>query len=316
MRNIVVFIDGTGQDRSKQEIADRTNVARLHDGCRDIANQYVKYCNGVGTDPGEMFTGNAFGRGLDSRIIEAYIFLQQEVGIAKRNGKDFRVYLFGFSRGAFAVRWLAAVIKFSGIPDFEISERFGLVNRWNGNKKAADELRQTGAYYDVPVEMIGVWDTVQATKTSDFGVKELPDNVAGAYHSMALDEYRSKFEITRFNPNNKVTEVWFAGCRADVGGGYSDGIVTANVTLSWMIDMAKEHGLIVDMTKIPRFNEAELGDVQPVIHDEMVYDKKFSLGDLFKKKFWVTTVWHITNLVKGEKSIYELLRRLIGFINQ
>ena len=300
MRNIVIFIDGTGQDRSKQEMGARTNVARLHDGCRVATSQSVKYCNGVGTDDYEAVTGNAFGIGIESRIIEAYIFLQQEIGIARRRKEEYRVFLFGFSRGAFAARWLAALIKYSGIPDFGVSERLGLYNFWNNNNDDTKKLKGSGKYYDIEVEMVGVWDTVQATITSDFGIRDVPDNVVAAYHAMALDEYRSKFEITRFNPSNKVTEVWFAGCHADVGGGYADGLKTANIALSWMINMAEEHGLLVRREMIPNFSENPDDDCNPIIHNEMDYDKPFTLKCLASSEFWTKLVWKMTNKVAGE----------------
>ena len=68
MKNMVVFIDGTNQDRSKQELKDMSNVARLHEACRHLSQgnvvQKVRYCKGVGTDVHERFSGGAFGIGF------------------------------------------------------------------------------------------------------------------------------------------------------------------------------------------------------------------------------------------------------------
>lgn len=306
MKNIVVFIDGTGQDMSTQEKAERTNVARLYDGCKSIPGQAVRYCNGVGTDLYEGFTGNAFGKGLEKRVIEAYKFLQQEVGAARNNREDFKIFLFGFSRGAFAVRWLASVIAYSGIPKWGESERLGVYNMWNNNSKDANRLKDEGRYYDVPIEMIGVWDTVQATKTKDFGIKDIPCNVAAAYHAMALDEYRAKFKVTRFNPSIKVTEVWFAGCHADVGGGYEDGLVTANISLSWMIKMAEKHGLQVKRDNITNYEE-DCYNKKPVIHDEMKPENEGNPSQKEAGSHWLAKLWKVTNWFSGVDKYVRLV---------
>ena len=270
MKNIAVFIDGTGQDRSKQELSDVTNVGRLHDACKGLSSagvfQKVKYCNGVGTGVHERFSGGAFGIGLDKRIIEGYLFLQQEVGLARAKNEPYKIFIFGFSRGAFAARWLAEVIEFSGIPLMGKSERPGIMNLWNRDSENARKLRECGDQYDANVEMIGVWDTVQTTLTSDFGVKTIPVNAASAFHAMALDEFRVKFQVTRFAADNRVQEVWFDGCHADVGGGYENGRKTADAALVWMADRAREHGLLIDCDKLDLGRQKE---ERPEIHDEL-----------------------------------------------
>ena len=296
MKNIVVFIDGTNQDRSKQELKDMSNVARLHEACRHLSQgnvvQKVRYCKGVGTDVHESFSGGAFGIGLEKRITEGYLFLQQEVGIAKENTEPFKIFLFGFSRGAFAVRWLAEVVAFSGIPVVGQSERPGILNLWRHDKDSAKKLRESGLQYDVDVEMIGVWDTVQSTTTEDFGVKDLPANATTAYHATALDEFRSKFPVTRFNPRKGVRELWFAGCHTDVGGGYSDGRLTADTALRWMVDMAKPHGLLVDD---PKLDLGRQDSMKPEIHDEL------------KAKGFMGFVWRFTNWIRGVKHKVRLV---------
>ena len=289
MKNIVVFIDGTGQDRSKQELSDITNVGRLHDACKGLSSagvfQKVKYCNGVGTGVHETFSGGAFGIGLDERIIEGYLFLQQEVGLSRAKNEPYKIFIFGFSRGAFAARWLSEVIEFSGIPLMGKSERLGIVNLWNRDSENARKLRKCGDQYDANVEMIGVWDTVQATLTSDFGIKTIPSNVASAFHAMALDEYRVKFPVTRFLPDDRVKEVWFDGCHADVGGGYANGRKTADVALAWMADIAKRRGLLIDYDKLDLGRQKE---ARPEIHDEL--DDRGCLGFVWRFTNWLRRI--------------------------
>ena len=137
--------------------------------------------------------------------------------------------LFGFSRGAFAVRVLATFLQRD-------------------------------------VEMIGVWDTVKATPGNDFGIADLPPYVKHAYHAMAIDERRSIFDVFRFNPLDVITERWFAGSHTDVGGGYANHEL-ADIALQWMALNAVENGLIVDGAKIDLDKPIDL-TIKPVVHDE------------------------------------------------
>lgn len=98
--NIALFLDGTWQDHG-----DHTNIAQLWERVapRDAAGaaQEVYYNAGVGTGGGtwDRLTGGAFGQGLDENITEAYRFI-----VERHRSDDDRIYLFGYSRGAFTAR--------------------------------------------------------------------------------------------------------------------------------------------------------------------------------------------------------------------
>jgi uncharacterized protein (DUF2235 family) len=67
----------------------------------------------------------------------------------------------------------------------------------------------------------------------------LPENVIQALHLVSLDEKRSAFQPTLMNQEEKVTEVWFPGVHADVGGGYhKDGLsdTALHYYISWLYD--------------------------------------------------------------------------------
>ncbi|HEX9931637.1 MAG TPA: DUF2235 domain-containing protein [Allosphingosinicella sp.] len=119
-KNIVVLCDGTGNE----VLGDLSNVLKLFRIVRKDARQRVYYDPGVGT-VGEddewrrrmqklkgVF-GLATGAGLDDNVLEAYRFL------ANVYEKGDRIYLFGFSRGAYTVRALAGFIHMIGLlrPD-------------------------------------------------------------------------------------------------------------------------------------------------------------------------------------------------------
>ena len=214
--NLAVFIDGTGNSDFKKPPEGRTNVGRLKEACSGFADgdieQRVYYKPGVGTRRGEGLFGNGLGVWLQERVDEAKTWLQNEIKIAREDGNTPKIYMFGFSRGAYAARWLA------------------------------NELQEE-------VEFLGVWDTVKTTlKGPD--VSKASDNVKKACHAMAIDEHRALFGLTRFKDSPQATEVWFPGSHSDVGGGYKDGRLSVSA-LNWIARNAERNGLLVDWSKIP-----------------------------------------------------------------
>ena len=306
VRNIAIFIDGTNQNRAKAERAVSSNVERLFNACgrkrEGAIRQSRSYYEGIGVRGNERILGGVLGADLGSRVEEAYGYLKQEVGLAREKGEIPRIYLFGFSRGAFAVRWLASLVAFSGVPTLGASERKGFMNLLDGDREEAGRLRVSGEYVDIPIEMIGVWDTVKTTLTSDFGVGKLPGNVGCAYHAMALDEHRGLFDVLRFDPDPRVLEVWFYGSHSDVGGGYEDGAVTAEVALEWMMDRAEEHGLLLVREERRSDPRGIWSEAVPVYHDET----SSSWGI---KKVWTLIHCLMSGLRSGIKAFKRVVRR-------
>jgi len=128
-RNIVIYSDGTGQRGGVLFDERRSNIYKLYRATRcgpdssvDPAVQYAFYDPGIGTGKGARgmlgaawdFLYNlicqATGLGLTGNIIDCYAALVRNW----RPGD--RVFLFGFSRGAYTVRCLGAVIALCGIP--------------------------------------------------------------------------------------------------------------------------------------------------------------------------------------------------------
>lgn len=216
--NLIAFIDGTGNNAFKQKADEQTNVARLWHACRevkpsgDVAYQKVFYRPGVGTRRWELIRGSAIGHRLMDRVREVKSDLENEIKIAKEDGFIPRIYLFGFSRGAYAVRWLAGLLQ-------------------------------------CEVEVLGCWDTVKATMKGP-DVAEAGKNVKHAFHAMAIDEYRALFDVTHFTNSPQAIEVWFPGCHSDVGGGYKEAELSY-APLNWMVRLSVRCGLLVDLGKIP-----------------------------------------------------------------
>ena len=128
-KNIVVFSDGTGQGGGLLPDETRSNVYKLFRAARvgpetgiDPARQVAFYDPGLGSQAASLGIKLAWWRGI-------YSLLSQATGLGiTRNIMDCyaailrvwepgdRIYLIGFSRGAYTVRCVAGVLKLCGIP--------------------------------------------------------------------------------------------------------------------------------------------------------------------------------------------------------
>ena len=242
MSNDLVFLfDGTW-NQAADGIDDETNVEKLYKLLPDSSIDNLNYEKGVGTRINEEISGGSFGYGIDKRILGAYRFLQSR--FERYNEASIRIFIFGFSRGAYTARVFAQLLSFSGVPVGGIVERSGWNNYLRQDEKAAKDLKDKGDYLDVGIEMLGVWDTVKSSYHKDRNDGILPLKVKAAYHAMAIDEKRSLFPILRFQSDKRITETWFAGVHSDIGGGYpSKESGLSDVTLEWMVNQAKKHNL-------------------------------------------------------------------------
>lgn len=293
IRNLVVFIDGTDCDFGKKTRVEWSNVARIYHSCERLKlegdrQQIAQYFDGVGARKSEsVVLDEMFGMALGERVEEAYGWLKKEVHNAMADGVDPHVYLFGFSRGAFAVRWLAALLDFCGAPTEHENKFDGIATFVQGDKKAADERILSGRYIKVSIDFLGVFDTVKARPGSEYGVRVLPDSVLNAYHAMAIDEWRSDFDVLPFNDDDRVKQTWFAGGHSDIGGGYGDpeaddeetlkNRYASDVACDWVARHAKNCGLVMSGTYVPfSFDES----VKPVFHDARTW--YYKLSNIFK----------------------------------
>jgi uncharacterized protein (DUF2235 family) len=264
-KNIAVFLDGTW-DTYKEGVSNNSNVGTMYGAAvNDGVQQVTHYTKGVGTDWYDKIKGGAFGVGLNDRIRDAYQFITD-----KYDAGD-AIFIFGFSRGAYEARSLGGMVGRVGLLD---RTRFAETNRKDmfdiifnnytrpkddANNKLVANFKATNCV-DVPIKMIGVWDTVGAlgvpvfaTTTTLFVPKfhdlDLGPRVENAYHAMSLDEERFDFQPTYWNPasvrpGQHLEQVYFAGVHSDIGGGYDDDRRLSDITLCWMASRARNHGLL------------------------------------------------------------------------
>jgi len=295
MKKYAVYLfDGTTQSRDKSEYKDWSNIVRLHalifsrpptDG--ELLDMYG---DGVGCRVNEKIFGSTLGKGVRERIEEAYYDLGTQVGKARKSGDDLRIYVFGFSRGAYEARMFCAVVAYCGVPTDSGSydEAMDIIERHDldtAHKGVAD-----GRYLSPPdIELLGVFDTVKMTKVgSRVDISKLPNIVRHACHAMSYHERRSLFPLTRFaSGQSDVEEVWFVGSHTDIGGGYiRRGL--ADRSLEWMVGKANEYGLPVKLGAI----EGDAANHVAEFNDSAVWYE--TAWELFtkKRKALSTDVFH------------------------
>ena len=205
-KNIVIFSDGTGQRGGILFDENRSNIYKLYRATRcgpdtqvDANAQVAYYDPGIGTAPPGLglvgtiwrklqnVVSQATGLGLTLNIIDCY------AEILKVWEPGDRIYLFGFSRGAYTVRCLAAVLDLCGVPslgldgkpirrdasslrsiaDVAVKRVYQHVSsprdaKYIDQRKAlALQFRMRHASSDAAPYFIGVFDTVAAVATLD-----------------------------------------------------------------------------------------------------------------------------------------------------
>ena len=265
MKRIAIFCDGTWNTPDEQENGKpcQTNVVKLANALSirstDGTAQKLYYDLGVGSEGNKLkkvFDG-ATGTGISANILQAYRFVVNNF----LPGDE--LFLFGFSRGAFTVRSLSGLIRNSGILDVKNIDKIGKAFElyrsrhpaFHPKSEEATLFRKTYAVEEsTNIKFIGVWDTVGALGNplvahsifngrSEFHDTELSSKVENAFHALAIDEQRKKFEATLWHQkpdvkNQTLEQMWFVGVHSDVGGGYPESALS-DISLNWMMEKAQ-----------------------------------------------------------------------------
>jgi uncharacterized protein (DUF2235 family) len=220
MKNIVICCDGTGNEYGK----NNTNVVELYSVARKTDTQATFYDPGVGTGGWEYEeeagtlrakADQATGEGLQKKVEAAYRYLMQ----CWEEGD--RVFILGFSRGAFTARALGGMLYKCGLlrPLHEnLVEYASKLYNTRDNQEIAQGFKDTFSR-PCPVHMIGVWDTVASlilNANKKFYNARLNPEVKFGYHALAIDEKRKDFPHHAWDesdsvPGQTIEQVWFAG---------------------------------------------------------------------------------------------------------
>ncbi len=258
----VILLDGT---LSSLEPGNESNIGliyRLLQAQSSPARLSLYYEAGVQWHMWRDTPAVAMGRGINRQIRRAYGWL------ATRYRPGDRVFFFGYSRGAYAVRSLAGIMDQVGLLKAEhATERnvqlaYRYYQREPGSR-GETVFRNKFCHPHVEVEMIGAFDTVKALGVRlpflwmwtepqhEFHNHALGPVVRHGYQALALDETRAAFDPIMWETSNgdwhgRVEQVWFRGAHSDVGGqlaGFKVARPLANIPLVWMLERAEACGL-------------------------------------------------------------------------
>jgi len=268
-KDIIICCDGTGN----QYGAANSNVVKLYWTLPLAAGGQVAYYHpGVGTmgaknaltEAGKVWTeirGLAFGYGLSDNIADAYTFLMNEFHPTDR------IFIFGFSRGAYTARALCGMLTMFGLlrSGNEGLIPYALRLFKSGSKDKFEVAKGFKHTFSVTCKphFLGLWDTVSSVGwiLDPIGLKpgslpyttKLPD-VPIIRHAVSIDERRAFFRQNLVHPAfpaQDIKEVWFAGVHSDVGGSYCElesGL--SKIALRWMFCEAHSAGLALDPKKL------------------------------------------------------------------
>ena len=282
-KSLIVLCDGTWQDLNQPF---PTNVVRLLEAITPQTtegnDQIVYYDEGIGTQQVSIepslidnmikIAGGGLGLGIDHRILKCYRFLC----LNYRPGD--KIYLFGFSRGAYTVRSLAGLIYNCGLLKSEhvrmIPQAYSIYRRPNSDKESAPSgsksvaFREKYAIADIcdgrpNIEFMGLWDTVKAlgipdipvlrqitrnaNKKYEFHDHRLSPIINRAFHAVSIEEERSTFSLIPVDHMSKITsghfqQAWFPGRHGGVGGGEKAAAPLSDCALEWMFKKLDESG--------------------------------------------------------------------------
>ncbi|KAI4251732.1 MAG: hypothetical protein LQ352_004682 [Teloschistes flavicans] len=277
---LILCFDGTG-NQFKADPSD-TNIVKLYQKFeREAPNQFHYYQPGIGTyTAGEhsvntglwgkikrWFSQTAdagLGTSFDQHVIAGYRF-------AMRYHEDGdKIFMFGFSRGAFTARFLARMISTVGLLSKGNEEMVPFAYRTyqeyemgeKNDQQYMNKFKATFCRASAKVHFLGLFDTVNSVGYFDAGLskkKFLPsvfETATHVRHAVAIDERRCKFKAALLSQDiqdksttrkpEDIKEVFFAGNHGDVGGGWTpkeppgkseadDPLQLSDLALEWMI---------------------------------------------------------------------------------
>jgi uncharacterized protein (DUF2235 family) len=252
----------------------------LADG-QGIPVQVCKYLHGVGdsTNPLVKYMGGLFGVGVVTRLVRGYTFISRyyqpgdQIHIC---GFSRGAYTARALTGVIAQVGLLDPTSYDpsskmqayrlGVAAWARSKELQLNSKGELSDVAQDIISAIGDLLaaslsgknlrpNVPIASVTVWDTVgsmgiptyvKGARADVFRFVDtaLSATVARGIHAMAVDELRIDFPVTKWDVRDGITQMWFVGAHADVGGGYPPSEARlSDVALEWMMTNLRQLGV-------------------------------------------------------------------------
>lgn len=296
-KNIVVLLDGSWANAVSG--GPDTNIAALS---RLISsNQQIKFYNpGVGTHVGlvNRYWWGVLGKGVFVMARAAWKF------VADNFQEGDKIYIFGYSRGAYAARHLASMIVRHGVKAFHNDIEEGFHEYMENCHKPCESPRGE-------VEFLGLFDCVPGnffyminSKRRYLNNPQLEIGIKVFRHAVSFQERRLSFRPILFERNGHAdfAQHWFPGYHGDVGGGKGSSGGLSNFSLWWMMREAFGRGLKFDVIQCEWHH---LGHTVGVIYDANPEEEGVC------SDYWTTKIgikWERKNHVTTENCPDQQLR--------
>ncbi len=260
-RNHIIIIDGTQSRLIEGHETNAGLLYRLLEETNDRKEETLWYHPGVQGRGLWKWVTLASGLGINQTIRDAYAHLSSNYEIGDK------IYLFGYSRGAYAVRSLAGMIDAIGLLrkdkaiERNVRQAFRLYE-CEDTETVMKAFFDANCHTDIDIEMIGVWDTVKALgieypllshlapMATEFHNDSIANHVKNGFQALAMDETRTAYSpvIWHTKPDwpGHLEQVWFRGAHSDVGGHvweFPKARHLSNIPLVWMLERAQKCGL-------------------------------------------------------------------------
>ncbi|KAK9455079.1 hypothetical protein V1511DRAFT_459466 [Dipodascopsis uninucleata] len=337
-KSLVLCFDGTG---SKFGERPASNVLKIYQMIEPNSKTQIHYYQpGIGTyicsDNDFDFVSSRWRTMLlkldamiaysfDDHILAGYKFL------VRHYSQGDRIWMFGFSRGAFTARILSSMIERVGLLGSGGEElipcAWEIYKNWENHAKIGDpecrasrltdQFRQTFSQTIPGIYFLGLWDSINSVglvRNRMFPHTRNIKIVQHLRHAVSVDERRSKFKQNLYHVSSNggesssdVVERWFPGNHGDNGGGWrttgDNGALLADLSLRWMVKEANLLGL--------NFREgatealAMRGSINSLMvraHDMLSFDPDLGKGKYAAAKWWILELLPLPYLIDSKNN--------------
>ena len=264
IKRLILCVDGSEYDANgKLDNSNTSNVYRLksavatstcYSALDQPISQNVKYHRAIGDGQ------DLFGR-LKSRV-SAAIIEQQIKDLVKEicQVEHDELFFYGFGRGAYIIRAVAAVMHHMGRPKnmrefdevykkaLDLERALREDDSTNGPKIVSWLKRRCNPC--APIPFLGVFDTVKTVAEKHVFDLSCVQSVRNTRHALAFNEVRLPPELFKQPKPAEMDgrtfiQAWFVGAQQDLGGGSQhDGL--SLYPLQWMILESIKAGLVFE----------------------------------------------------------------------
>ncbi|KAJ3189464.1 hypothetical protein HDU85_003095 [Gaertneriomyces sp. JEL0708] len=327
-KDIIILLNGTSNTfRGDNQNTNIVKISQLLDRSY-VQEENIYHRSGIGTF-GKLSSVTLrkrvsyklsvlTGADIDMAVLGVYKFLMN------RYEPGDRVFMFGFSRGAYTAVITCAMISAVGLltRGNEHEAQFAYTNYMaiqtsndaerEKAKRTAESYKNTYCQKDVKIHFLGLFDAVSSVGD---GIITPPTRypwtlklsiVKTLCHAVSLDERRVKYKARKLEPYlagaQEFTQLWFPGNHCDIGGGYAPAGpqlqeyqgLTSNIPLTWMLSKAQEKGLklkdpnvAIDSVDI----RDRVCDLAAPLHDDLDATKVPRSGSSWENRLGMHLFW-------------------------